>query len=100
MRDPQKAAIDVADYRRAIGWAAQTALRDVIGNPVLLPPNWIGMASWLDRNVMLDVTRDQGRNAPEWDTSQRIDRTAEEHFYKQYAWQGYWEQERVPELAS
>ena len=28
--DPQKAALDVADYQTAIGWACQTALRDVI----------------------------------------------------------------------
>ena len=33
--DPQKAALDVADYTTAIGWAAQTALRDVIGKTVL-----------------------------------------------------------------
>jgi regulator of protease activity HflC (stomatin/prohibitin superfamily) len=29
--DPKTAALDVADYKSAIGWAAQTALRDVIG---------------------------------------------------------------------
>ncbi len=29
--DPKKAALDVADYGGAINWAAQTALRDVIG---------------------------------------------------------------------
>jgi regulator of protease activity HflC (stomatin/prohibitin superfamily) len=33
--DPQKAALDVADYQGAISWAAQTALRDVIGKTVL-----------------------------------------------------------------
>jgi regulator of protease activity HflC (stomatin/prohibitin superfamily) len=33
--DPQKAAIAVADFRGAIGWAAQTALRDVIGKTIL-----------------------------------------------------------------
>ena len=33
--DPQKAALDVADYRGAIIWAAQTALRDVIGKTML-----------------------------------------------------------------
>ena len=32
--DPMKAALDVADYRGAINWAAQTALRDVIGKTV------------------------------------------------------------------
>ncbi len=33
--DPKKAALDVADYQSAIGWAAQTALRDVIGKTQL-----------------------------------------------------------------
>ncbi len=33
--DPQKAALDVADYQSAINWAAQTALRDVIGKTML-----------------------------------------------------------------
>jgi regulator of protease activity HflC (stomatin/prohibitin superfamily) len=33
--DPKKAALEVADYRSAISWASQTALRDVIGKTVL-----------------------------------------------------------------
>jgi regulator of protease activity HflC (stomatin/prohibitin superfamily) len=33
--DPEKAALNVADYRSAISWAAQTALRDVIGKTLL-----------------------------------------------------------------
>jgi regulator of protease activity HflC (stomatin/prohibitin superfamily) len=33
--DPQKAALEVADYQAAIGWASQTALRDVIGKTML-----------------------------------------------------------------
>lgn len=33
--DPQKAALEVADYISAISWAAQTALRDVIGKTML-----------------------------------------------------------------
>jgi regulator of protease activity HflC (stomatin/prohibitin superfamily) len=33
--DPQKAALAVSDYRSAIGWASQTALRDVIGKTML-----------------------------------------------------------------
>jgi regulator of protease activity HflC (stomatin/prohibitin superfamily) len=33
--DPEKAALEVADYRGAITWAAQTALRDVIGKTLL-----------------------------------------------------------------
>ena len=33
--DPKTAALDVADYGSAINWAAQTALRDVIGKTML-----------------------------------------------------------------
>lgn len=33
--DPQKASLDVEDYHTAIAWAAQTALRDVIGKTML-----------------------------------------------------------------
>ena len=33
--DPGKAALDVADYKSAISWASQTALRDVIGKTML-----------------------------------------------------------------
>lgn len=33
--DPQKAALAVADYKTAISWASQTALRDVIGKTIL-----------------------------------------------------------------
>ena len=35
IRDPKKAALDVADYQSAISWASQTALRDVIGKTML-----------------------------------------------------------------
>src|SRR5262245_18141724 len=31
VHDPQKAALEVQDYSQAVSWAAQTALRDIIG---------------------------------------------------------------------
>jgi regulator of protease activity HflC (stomatin/prohibitin superfamily) len=33
--DPEKAALEVQDYQQAISWAAQTALRDIIGRTSL-----------------------------------------------------------------
>jgi hypothetical protein len=35
VKDAQKAALEVTDYRGAIAWAAQTALRDIIGKMML-----------------------------------------------------------------
>ena len=33
--DPEKAALEVQDYNQAVSWAAQTALRDIIGRTAL-----------------------------------------------------------------
>ncbi len=35
MIDPKKSALEIADYQSSIGWASQTALRDVIGKTML-----------------------------------------------------------------
>jgi regulator of protease activity HflC (stomatin/prohibitin superfamily) len=35
VHDPQKAALEVQDYQQAVSWAAQTALRDIIGRTEL-----------------------------------------------------------------
>jgi hypothetical protein len=35
VHDPQKAALEVQDYPQAVSWAAQTALRDIIGRTTL-----------------------------------------------------------------
>lgn len=35
VHDPEKAALEVQDYSQAVSWAAQTALRDIIGRTTL-----------------------------------------------------------------
>ena len=35
VHDAEKAALEVQDYGRAVSWAAQTALRDIIGRTTL-----------------------------------------------------------------
>lgn len=35
VHDPEKAALEVQDYAQAVSWAAQTALRDIIGRTTL-----------------------------------------------------------------
>src|SRR6478752_7414981 len=35
VHDPQRAALEVQDYAQAVSWAAQTALRDIIGRTAL-----------------------------------------------------------------
>jgi len=70
------------------------------GKKVLLPPDWISQVSWLDKQVTVDVARNQVRNAPEWDSGQTIDRAFEERLYNYYVRQTPWKEERIEEFAS
>ena len=57
------------------------------GKKVLLSPDWISAVNWLDNRVTVSVTRDQVRNAPEWDSRQPITRIFEDQlngYYAQY----------------
>src|SRR5262245_6462644 len=58
VHDPQKAALEVQDYEQAVSWAAQTALRDIIG-----------------RTTLTDLLR--GRERIEDELQQLIDRSEE-----------------------
>jgi sporulation protein YlmC with PRC-barrel domain len=65
------------------------------GKKVLLPPDWIEQVNWLERSVMVSVTRDQVRNAPEWFPDQPISSTFEAELYGYYARQRPEGSERV-----
>jgi sporulation protein YlmC with PRC-barrel domain len=55
------------------------------GKHVLLPPDWTGDVNWADRNVTVNVTREQVRNAPEWYLGQPITHSFEDQLYGYYA---------------
>lgn len=74
-------AVDTQDW-----WPLQTK--------VMLPSDWIGDVTWSARSVTVNVTREQVRNAPEWDHSQPISRAFEDQLYGYYARQHPWERER------
>ena len=66
--DAKKAALEVASYRDAIGWAAQTALRDIIGTTVL--------ADLLSNRQAIDTNLQQaidGRTTPWGITVQSVE---------------------------
>jgi uncharacterized protein YrrD len=69
------------------------------GKKVLLPPAWIGHVDWTGRTVTMNVTRDQVRNAPEWDPDQPISRASEEQLYRYYLLQSPWDHKRHREAA-
>ena len=63
--DAQKAALEVEDYRAAIGWAAQTALRDT--------PALRAGASVIGKMVLADTLRVVGRDAIDHELQRVID---------------------------
>jgi stress response protein YsnF len=55
------------------------------GKQVLLPPDWIINLNWPAANVTVTVTRDQVKNAPEWDHTTPISSAFEDQLYRYYS---------------
>lgn len=68
-----------------------------IGHQVLIAPEWIHDANWSDGMVSLNVTRQQVKDAPPYDSSFRVDRMHEVSVYKHYGNMAYWEKEQTPD---
>ena len=60
------------------------------GRQVLIVPSAITGVSWGDRTADVELTREQIRNAPEFDPSQCVDRAFEERYYGYYGYPVYW----------
>ena len=70
------------------------------GKKFLLPPEWIDHVSWPGRSVTVELSREQIKNAPEWDPGVMIDRDYEERLCQYYCRDGYWERERLQSQAA
>ena len=62
------------------------------GKRVLVAPEWIERVSWEDSTVMVAVSRDVIKSAPEYDVSHPLDRAYEHRLYDFYGLSGYWEE--------
>lgn len=60
------------------------------GKKTLISPKSISHVDWGDGTVTTGLTRDQIRNAPEFDPLQTVDRAYEERFHAYYGYAGYW----------
>jgi hypothetical protein len=69
------------------------------GKIVLLPPESTGPVDWPGRSVTVNVTRDQVKNAPEWDADQPISRVFEGQVCRYYMLHSPWDHVRHKEAA-
>ncbi len=62
------------------------------GKRVLVAPEWIERMSWEDSAVVVALSRDVIKSAPEYDATRPLDRAYEQRLYDFYGHSGYWEE--------
>lgn len=63
------------------------------GKKVLIAPHWAHRISWKDKNVYVDMTREEIKNSPEWNGEAAVNRQYEQRLYDYYGRPVYWERE-------
>lgn len=75
-------------------WSIRYAIVDTKnwwpGKFVLIAPDWIEAISWSDGTMRVRRTREEIRNAPEYDPSQPVQRDYESRLYGYYSFPPYW----------
>lgn len=61
------------------------------GKKVLIAPSWVTEVNWPDRKVFVAASRDEVKNAPEFDWSMPVPREYEERLHDFYGRPGYWD---------
>jgi hypothetical protein len=62
-----------------------------LGHVVLVAPQWIRNVNWFDSTVSVNMTRQEMKDAPPYDTATQLNRLQEVNIFKHYGKQGYWE---------
>jgi uncharacterized protein YrrD len=78
-------------------WAIRYMIVDTAnwlpGKKVLVAPEWINLVSWADSRVHVSMSREQIKNAPEYDPSRPLEREHEQRLWQYYERPPYWEDE-------
>jgi hypothetical protein len=60
------------------------------GKKVLVSPAWVSGFDWPEGRAVVDLTREQIKNSPEYDPNTPINREYEARLYDFYGWPAYW----------
>ncbi|MBB2971387.1 PRC-barrel domain-containing protein [Mesorhizobium sp. RMAD-H1] len=60
------------------------------GKKVLIAPRAVTSVDWAEETVDVELTRDQVKNAPEYDPTQAVSRLYEERYHGYYGYPRYW----------
>jgi uncharacterized protein YrrD len=64
-----------------------------LGHRVLIAPRWVRDFSWSGTTVTVELSRQEVKDAPTFDSPERLDRELEIGMHKHYQRPGYWEAE-------
>lgn len=75
-------------------WAVRYFIVDTsnwwLGHKVLISPQWIAEVQWQDNSVSVDLSRQQVKEAPKYESTEQLNRQHESSMYKHYGRPGYW----------
>ncbi len=80
----------VDDEEWAIRYVVVDTRNWLPGRKVLVSPRWISHLSWPQKEVYVDLTRDETKSAPEWDPDAPLDRQYEMRLHEHYGRPPYW----------
>jgi hypothetical protein len=60
------------------------------GRKVIIPPDWIKDISWMDSEVLVDVSKEVVKESPEFDPAAPVNREYETRLYDYYGRPKYW----------
>jgi len=79
------AVVDTAEWAvRYLVVDTSTWLPGLLSRHVLIPPGWAREVSWAGRSVVVDVTRRQVQDSPDYDPSEPIDEDFEARLHAHY----------------
>lgn len=61
------------------------------GRKVIVSPHWVDSVDWAQRELVVDLTKDQIKDSPEYDPDADLKRDYEKQLYEHYRRGGYWE---------
>ena len=70
------------------------------GKRVLVSPHWAKQVSWEEKKVYVDLTREAIKNAPEWRSTDGINREYETRLYDYHGRPAYWAGVRPSQVAA
>lgn len=70
------------------------------GRKVIVSPYWAEAVDWEERELLVDLSKEQIKSSPEYDPDGAVERDYEEQLHRHYQREGYWAHDRAAARAT